>query len=52
MKKNLKKPLFISVPKGIDVEGLSEKDIDEIYKAGVEAKKAFSKKAYQKNEKK
>ena len=52
MKKGLKKPQFISVPKGIDVEGLSEKDIDEMYKAGVEAKKAFSKKAYQKNEKK
>ena len=44
MKKNLKKPLFISVPKGIDVEGLSEKDIDEIYKAGVEAKKTYKKK--------
>jgi DNA topoisomerase-1 len=52
MKKNQKKPQFISIPKGIDVEGLSEKDIDALYKAGVEAKKAFSKKAYQKNEKK
>jgi DNA topoisomerase-1 len=43
MKKNQKKPQFISVPKGIDVEGLFEKDIDALYKAGVEAKKAFSK---------
>jgi len=47
MKKGLKKPQFISVPKGIDVEGLSEKDIDALYKAGVEAKKT-----YKKNEKK
>ena len=40
MKKGLKKPLFISVPKGIDVATITEKDIDALYKAGVEAKKA------------
>jgi DNA topoisomerase-1 len=44
MKKGLKKPQFISIPKGIDVEGLSEKDVDEMYKAGVEAKKTYKKK--------
>ena len=43
MKKNQKKPQFISIPKGIDVATIIEKDIDALYKAGVEAKKAFSK---------
>jgi len=52
MKKNQKKPQFISVPKGIDITTITEKDVDALYKAGLETKKAFSKKACQKNEKK
>ena len=32
------KPLFISVPKGLAVESLTDKEIDAIFKAGVEQK--------------
>ena len=44
MKKNLKKPQFISIPKGIDIDGLTEKDVDALYKAGLDTKKAYKKK--------
>ena len=44
MKKNLKKPQFISIPKGIDIDGLTEKDVDALYKAGLDTKKTYKKK--------
>ena len=44
MKKNLKKPQFISIPKGIDIDGLTEKGVDALYKAGLDTKKTYKKK--------
>ena len=44
MKKNLKKPQFISIPKGIDIANLTEKDVDALYKAGLDTKKTYKKK--------
>lgn len=35
-----KKTIFVSVPKGLDVAPLTDKEIDALYKAGLEAKKA------------
>jgi DNA topoisomerase-1 len=46
MKKGLKKPRFISIPKGIDVATITEKDVDALYKAGLETKKTYKKKAF------
>ena len=39
MKTSLKKPIFISIPKHIDIEKLTEKEVEALYKAGVESKK-------------
>jgi DNA topoisomerase-1 len=33
------KAMFVSVPKGMDIASLTEKEVDALYKAGVEAKK-------------
>jgi DNA topoisomerase-1 len=39
MKTSLKKPQFVSLPKGIDVSGLLEKDVEGLYQIGLDAKK-------------
>ena len=44
MKTSLKKPQFISLPKGITVETLTEKEVDALYKLGQETKKKWAKK--------
>ena len=44
MKTTLKKPQFISIPKGINIDTLTEKDVDALYKAGVTKKQEVTKK--------
>jgi DNA topoisomerase-1 len=39
MKTSLKKPQFVSLPKEVDGTKLTEKEVDVLYKAGLEAKK-------------
>ena len=39
MKTTLKKPQFVSLPKGINVNTLTEKEVESIYKLGLESKK-------------
>ena len=39
MKTTLKKPQFVSLPKGIDGANLTEKEVDILYKNGIESKK-------------
>jgi DNA topoisomerase-1 len=39
MKTSLKKAKFVSLPKGIDVTGLNEKDVEALYRLGLESKK-------------
>lgn len=39
MKTSLKKAKFVSLPKGIDVTVLSEKDVEALYRLGLESKK-------------
>jgi hypothetical protein len=39
MKTSVKKPQFISLPKGLDPTTLTEKDVEALYKAGLEQKK-------------
>ena len=39
MKTSVKKPQFISLPKGVDPTVLTEKDVEALYKAGLEQKK-------------
>ena len=34
MKKSLKKPIFVSIPKGIPIEHLTEKEVEALYKLG------------------
>jgi len=41
MKTSLKKPQFVSLPKGIDPNGLTEKEVDALYKTGLESKKKW-----------
>jgi DNA topoisomerase-1 len=41
MKTSLKKPQFVSLPKGIDSSKLSEKEVEAIYKTGLESKKQW-----------
>ena len=41
MKTSLKKPQFVSLPKGVDVNKLAEKDVEALYKAGLESKKKW-----------
>ena len=43
MKTSVKKSQFISLPKGLDPATLSEKDVEQIYKAGTEQKKTVKK---------
>ena len=39
MKSSLKIPQFVSIPKGIDIDKLTEKEVEALYKAGLESKK-------------
>jgi DNA topoisomerase-1 len=41
MKMSLKKPQFVSLPKGIDVTNLTEKEVEVLYKTGLESKKKW-----------
>jgi DNA topoisomerase-1 len=41
MKTSLKKPQFVSLPKGVDPTKLTEKDIEALYKTGLETKKKW-----------
>jgi len=41
MKTSLKKPQFVSLPKGIDPTNLTEKEVDVLYKTGLESKKKW-----------
>jgi len=41
MKTSLKKPQFVSLPKGIDVNKLTEKEVEVLYKTGLESKKKW-----------
>ena len=43
IKLTLKTPKFVSVPKGMAIDTLTEKDVDGLYKAGLENKKNYSK---------
>jgi len=38
-----KKPVCVSLPKGIEVEKLTEKEVDGLYKLGLEQKKKTKK---------
>lgn len=42
MKTSLKKPQFVSLPKGIDITTLTEKEVETLYKAGLDSKKKWS----------
>jgi DNA topoisomerase-1 len=44
IKTSIKKTQFVSVPKGLDITTLTEKEVECIYQKGVEAKKKWSKK--------
>jgi topoisomerase IA-like protein len=44
MKTSLKKPQFVSLPKNIDPSKLTEKDMDALYKTGLEAKQKWKSK--------
>ena len=48
MKTSLKKTQFVSLPKGLNPAKLTEKEVDVLYKAGLEAKKGFQKKSLNK----
>ena len=39
--KSTKKPLFVSISKEIDIDKLTEKDIEALYKTGLESKKKY-----------
>jgi len=41
MKTSLKKPQFVSLPKGVDPTILTEKDVETLYKTGLETKKKW-----------
>ena len=43
MKTSLKKPQFVSLPKGITINTLTEKEVEALYKAGLESKKKWAK---------
>ena len=42
MKTSLKKPQFVSLPKGVDGSKLTEKEVEALYKTGLESKKKWS----------
>ena len=41
MKTSLKKPQFVSLPKGLDATNLTEKEVEALYKSGLESKKKW-----------
>jgi DNA topoisomerase-1 len=41
MKTSLKKPQFISLPKGVDAAALTEKEVEGLYKMGLDSKKKW-----------
>jgi DNA topoisomerase-1 len=41
MKTSLKKPQFVSLPKGVDGSKLTEKEVEALYKTGLESKKKW-----------
>lgn len=43
MKTTLKKPQFVSLPKGIPMERLTQKEVEHLYKTGLETKKSWKK---------
>jgi len=43
MKTSLKKPQFVSLPKGVNPTTLTEKEVEALYKLGLEAKKSWKK---------
>ena len=45
IKMSIKKTQFVSVPKGLDITALTEKEVECIYQKGVETKKKWTKKA-------
>lgn len=45
IKTSIKKTQFVSVPKGLDITTLTEKEVECMYQNGVEAKKKWAKKA-------
>jgi DNA topoisomerase I len=45
IKTSIKKTQFVSVPKGLDITTLTEKEVECIYQKGVEAKKKWTKKS-------
>jgi hypothetical protein len=42
MKISLKKPQFVSLPKGINGANLTEKEVETLYKSGLDSKKKWS----------
>jgi DNA topoisomerase-1 len=42
MKTSLKKPQFVSLPKGVDATNLTEKEVEALYKTGLETKKKWT----------
>lgn len=50
VKTSLKTPQFVSLPKGIPIHTLTQKEVEHLYKTGLEAKKAWKKKKINKNE--
>ena len=51
MKTSLKKPQFVSLPKGIDPSTLTEKEVEALYKLGLESKKKWASNKNRKNKK-
>jgi topoisomerase IA-like protein len=51
MKTSLKKPQFVSLPKGIDPSTLTEKEVEALYKLGLESKKKWASNKNRKNNK-
>jgi DNA topoisomerase-1 len=51
MKTSLKKPQFVSLPKGIDPSTLTEKEVEALYKLGLESKKKWAPNKNSKNKK-
>ena len=45
MKTSLKKPQFVSLPKGVNPADLTEKEVEALYKLGLESKKSWKKKS-------
>lgn len=48
MKTSLKKPQFVSLPKGVDATNLTEKEVETLYKTGLESKKKWTSNASKK----